>query len=494
MVLAGVVVLAAWARAAPLAPGSLWLDDLWVVAPSQADSLGDAAEMLVTTPLFTVLVNVPLVFAGPVSWLAQLLPFVAGVLAPVAALCTARTLGLRPAPSVLAAVTTAVAPAHAEYSTRVKQYTVEALLGFVVIGLAWRVLQRRTSPWALAAAGAVVTLVSGSAGVFAGAVLAATLVVAEAPLRRRIVGPMIVFGLFAAGWWALYLRTHVTDSLRDFWREDFIPIDAGVGAFVADVGASLDRLTQGFLPMAPAWPWMVVVIVVVMVRRPVLALVLGAPVGAALLLAIGEAAPIGTGRTDIYLLPSAVIGIAAAADVAMAAIETRGREAAAWVRRTATVAVPTLLVLVLLGTFLARDLRPTEYPAADVRPLIEAAESAGTDDGVIVVYPATRWAYAVYTDGGFDPVPDDNETGFDVAVTTPGVAVLGPHRDEPVRYLPELERATAGADSVTFVASQWRTDLAVIEEWFPANGWVQADRQQRDGALSVEWRRVRPPG
>lgn len=479
--------LAWWVRAAPLGPGSLWLDDLWVVAPSQAGSLGDALDMLVTTPLFTVVVNVVYGTAGPSSIAAQLVPFLAGVLGPVAALLVARSLRWSWPAAVVTAVVVAVAPEHVVHSTRVKQYTLEVLIGLAAVALSWRSVRTGSRPWPLAGLAAVATVVSASAGVYAGSVLAATTLVqlvdhrsgprdrrpAVDPGGQNMVVPALAFGGFALLWWAGYLRTHVPDGLRDYWRADFLD----TGDYLGDLGASLDRMADGFLPLAPAWPWLALAAAVVAVVRPRFALVLATPVVAAILLATLELAPLGTGRTDIHLLPSAALVAGAAVDVLA--------------RRVPTAALPAgvAVSVLLVGGFAVRDLRPTAYPAFDVRALIEEAERTG--DGRIVVYPATRWAWAVYGAGGFEPVDADNETGFDVRITAPDVTVLGPHRDDPARYAAELDRATAGADRVTFVASHWREDIAAIESWFATAGWTEDRRLERPGARLVEWRRPR---
>ncbi len=485
LALAGLVVLASWLRWRPLAPRSLWLDDLWVIAPSRADSLGDALGMLVTTPGFSIAVNLPLAVIGPSSIVAQAIPFVAGILAPAVALLVARSLGLRPAAAVVAGLATAVAPEHMEYSTRVKQYTVDVLFGLVVVALAWRVLRGRSNPWTLVGLAAGATVVSGSAGVYCGAITGASLLVAfrDPALRRQMMAPVLAFGVFAALWWGLYLRTHVSEGLREFWRDDFLATDDGVLAFVTDLGSSLERMAVGLTPVASGWVLLGIAAVVVAFSRWRLALLLVAPIGAAVVLATIQAAPLGTGRTDIYLLPSAVLALAIAVDVVA---ERIGGEQ----RRTLAAGVAAVVVgSLLVSSVLVRDLRPERYPLEDVRDFVVAAERGRPTDGVVVVYPSARWAYAVYTGGGFVPVDSDGPTGFDVRITTPGVEVLRPHRDAPQEYLPELAQATSGSETVLFVASHWTADIEVIDAWFPANDWTLVRREQAVGAMLVEWRR-----
>jgi hypothetical protein len=381
----------------------------------------------------------------------------------------------------------AVAPEHLVYSTRVKQYTLEALVGLVLLGLAWAVVERRSSARWLAIGAMGATVLSGSAGTFAGAVLGAAFVVAVLSDRRRLrelVAPAAAFGAFAVLWWALYLRTHVPEGLRAFWQDEFRRVDEGPRVLLLDVRDSLSRTADRFLPVAPAWLWLLLAVVALAAWIPRLAVVVLAPVGVAVVLAALHQAPIGVGRTEIYLLPAAAVAVGGA-------VHGLTLQRAVWVRGASTV-VPFGVCVALLVGGLAQGRRDEPYPHEDVRGFIEEAQARlGAPGDVVLVYPATRWAWAIYSDRPFRPVRSSSSpTGFDLEMPTAGLHVLRPHREDPEAYGAELERAVEGQERVVFIASHWQADIAAIEAWFPAHGWAEVGRETADGGRRVEYRRA----
>lgn len=472
-----------WLRVGPLDPPSLWLDDLWVITPSQAGSASDALGMTVTAPGFSALANVLPWLVGPESWAAQLLPFAAGVAAPAVTIAVSRRIGWGWPAATVAATVTAVAPEHLLYSTRVKQYTLETLAGLVLVALAWRVLSRQSSPAALTAAAIGATVLSASSGTFAGAIVAATVLLAVSADRSRIrelTRPAGAYLGFTAVWWAVYLRSRVPEALRTYWSEDFLTVDDGVTALLVDLRDSLSRMTDGFLPVRPAWPVLVVAGAVVLRTAPRLAILLVSPLAVAVGLSALHQAPLGVGRTEIYLLPIAALMIGAAVD---GVTRMRGR-----LSPSLTWPGVLLVCTVLIGAEISSGRRVEPYPQEDVRGFIEAAAPHLRPSDLALVYPATRWAWAVYGPGSFKPVRDDaSPTGFDVEIAAPGVRVLRPHRDHPERYGPEIEAAVRGRDRVVFFASHWRDDISFIETWFLAHGWTEVRRDEAAGARRVEY-------
>lgn len=478
--------LAVWLRVPPLRPPSLWLDDLWVIAPSGAASVGDVLDMMVTAPGFSALANLLPWLVGPASWAAQLLPFAAGVAAPVVALAVGRWMGWGWPASAAAATVMVVAPEHLLYSTRVKQYTLEALVGLVLLGLAWAVVERRSSAWWLAVGAMGATVLSGSAGTFAGAVLGAACCVAVLSDRRRLrelAAPAGAFGAFAVLWWLVYLRTHVPEGLRDFWQDEFLVVDEGPRVLLLDLRDSLSRTADGFLPVDPAWFWLLLVLVALAAWIPRLAVLVLAPVGVAVLLAALHQAPLGVGRTEVYLLPAAAVAIGGA-------VHGLRLHRAAWAPGASAAAVGLCATLLVGG--LRQGLRDEAYPHEDVRGFIEAAEAGlGAPGELVLVYPATRWAWAAYSGRPFEPVGSSSSpTGFDLEMPAPGLHVLRPHRDDPDAYAAELETAVRGQERVVFIASHWQADIAAIETWFPAHGWTEVRRDTTEGGRRVEYRRA----
>jgi hypothetical protein len=476
-------VIALWLRIAPFNPPSLWLDDLWVITPSRAQSPSDAIDMMVTAPGFSVLANVLPWLVGPESWAAQLLPLVAGVLAPAVAIVVVRWMGWGWPGAGLAATVMAVAPEHLIYSSRVKQYTLEALIGLVLVGVAWRVVERRSSPWVMAGLAAGATFLSGSAGVFAGAIVAAAcaLVLGDDPRRaKELMRPAVAYGTFAVAWWALYLRSNVPEGLRQFWSDAFITVDDGPRALLLDLRGSLGRMADGFLPVGPAWLWLTAAACVLAIAMPRLLVLVAAPVIAAVALALFHQAPLGVGRTDIYLLPVAALALGGAVE---AVGRTRPRVSPRWLG-----AVAASVCVVLVSAVLARGIRDEPYPREDVRGFIEEVSADLGPDDVALVYPATRWAWAVYSADAFAPRIDRaSPTGFDVTIMRSGVEVLRPHRDHPERYAPEIEAAVRGRTRVVFVASHWGADIGAVEAWFLSNEWTEVAREESDGGRRVEF-------
>jgi hypothetical protein len=479
--------VALWLRVPPLDPPSLWLDDLWVVAPSRATSVGDALEMMVTAPGFSALANLLPWLVGPASWAAQLLPFLAGVAAPAVALAVGRWMGWGWPASAATATVMAVAPEHLLYSTRVKQYTLEALVGLALLGLAWAVVERRSSAWWLAAAAVGATVLSGSAGTFAGAVLGAACVVAvvsHGGRLRELAAPAGAFGAFAVLWWVVYLRTHVPEGLRDFWRDEFLRVDEGPRVLLLDVRDSLSRTAEGFVPVDPAWFWLLLALVALVVWIPRLAVLVLAPVGVAVLLAALHQAPLGVGRTEVYLLPAAAVAVGGS-------VHGLTLRRALWARGASAAVAVGLCAALLVGA-LEQGRRDQAYPHEDVRGFIEEAQAGlGASGQLVLVYPATRWAWAIYSGRPFEPVRSSSSpTGFDLEMPAAGLHVLRPHRDDPEAYGAELEAAVEGQERVVFIASHWQADITAIEAWFPAHGWAEVTREATEGGRRVEYRRT----
>jgi hypothetical protein len=90
--------------------------------------------------------------------------------------------------------------------------------------------------------------------------------------------------------------------------------------------------------------------------------------------------------------------------------------------------------------------------------------SAGPDDA-IAVYSASRSGHALYTSAPVDLRPDPSSAnGFAALVADPRVRVLGPHRDVPSRYEPEVEAVTAGHERIWLLSSHVRGDFATLEQ------------------------------
>ena len=410
-----------WLRAGGLAPNSLWLDDAWVVAGVAADSFGDLAMTMAHTPGFTLAEVGLFGLFDKASLAAQALPFMAAVaLAPLGYL-VCRWIGLGMPPSVVGGVVAMVSPLHVEYATRVKQYTVDALIGLIVVAFVIKALQGRRFVWPAAMVAILGMGVSAVSIVVSGSVLAAAAVVAYSRDRRSAKDWFVPLGTVAAAsgvWWLLYLRPTVQEGLYAYWVSFYIDTSGGLTVLVAQSGSRLSSAAASLLGGGRlGWMLIVAALILLAVRRRGIVLILAAPILAAMALSALEALPLGGGRTDIYLLPLLVV-LSGAATHELA--QSSGGP---------TIAIG-LSAWALVAGLVAWD--TVRYPQQDVRGLIEAAEATAQDNSVIIVYPATRFAYVLYTEAPTTFSRSNTEiTGFVFTIDDPQVTVLTPHRDDP---------------------------------------------------------------
>jgi hypothetical protein len=196
----------------------------------------------------------------------------------------------------------------------------------------------------------------------------------------------------------------------------------------------------------------------------------------AVVLASLQLAPLGGGRTDLYLYPSLTVLLAAGVDAGIGLARRWGLVAAT---------SGSLVALALAGWLVAGAERAPDYPREDVRPLVDRMEAAAGEDEAILVYPATVWAYALYTSADIhladDPV---SSWGFSPQIEDPRVAVLPRGRDEPGAYLPTVAELRDGEwDVVWLLASHWREDLDALRGQLAEAGFDGEEVARRDGAV-----------
>lgn len=485
--------LAVWLRLPGLDPGSLWLDDAWVALVGRAESWTDVARIVVAAPLHTLLVWASLAIAGGPSELAAQLPaWIVGVATPGLGYLALRRAGAVPGAAALAATVVAVAPVHLVYSTRVKSYTIDALLTIALLYLAVRVLQAGTAPrWRRLTVASLLATASTSvlAIVSAGAVGVPALVgwTRGGAERRRAGVSLAAYLAGAALWYLLVLRRTIRPGLTAFWADRFIPLDDPATALtVARTGAV--TILEAVSPLP--WGWTVALVAValaVSVRRhvatPLLVLV---PVATALALAVLHAVPWGGGRTDTYLVGVMAVALGLGVDAL-----SGGRRSG--VRRVVAGATAGLVAVALVAAGVTRD-RPG-YPEHDVRAFVETVDVEAAPGEPVIVYPATRWAFALYTSRELTLVDDPaTANGFEPVIEDPQVTVLPPLRATPERYREHLATATADAARVWFVGSHWSSDLGVIRQQMDELGFDVAARDERRGAVLTEYVRRAPRG
>lgn len=480
------LVLAAWLRAGPLGPSSLWLDDAWVAVVHRVESLEELRWVGLSAPGFVLLLRAWLAVAGFSETAAQLPILVAGVLTPVTAYVVARRVGWHRSSALVGAVLLATSPVAITYATRVKQYAVESLLGVLLLALGWWLLAdvRSTRRWVVVVVvGAAATVVSTFLALYVGAAALAALLVAfrerDGVAARRGLAACAAFGLAAIAWYVAVLAPVVSSSVRGFWSGRYLEVGDGIGPAITSLRTAAVGVADGFSDL----PTLMILIVAAVAAAALLwyraevAVLLLAPTFAAVVLAAMQLAPLGGGRTDTYLYPSLALLIGGGVEV-LADRFTHPRVSILAVTAAAAVGTASLVVAT----------PATDYPAQDARPLVAQLDQARAPDDQVLVYPATMWAYALYTDREVSFEPDEASSwGFAPTFADPAVAVLPPGRDAPEVYLPTVERLTAGGQRIWLLATHWRDDLFVLEDQLRDRGYERSYLDRRDGARLDAW-------
>lgn len=540
----GLVVVGLWLRASALAPSSLWLDDAWISLVHRADSVGQVIDMSLTAPGFGLTLAGLFAATGFSELTAQLPALIAGLIGPVAVLVVARRCGLAWAAALLAAVLLLVAPEHVLHSTRVKAFTADTLFGVVALGCGWWLVARdacdRRVWFTLAGVGITGTVYSAAAALVVAPVVATVWLVlvtriamgrelpgerrpgpagtldldvrsrqgqalvarpravprnrsavgevARAPRRgpgavieRTRQGDLRTAAIVTAGlalaliaWYVGVIRPAVTEGLHAYW-EAFYLDTTSLRTLVDSLGSAAYGVVRGVAPAGAPWAAGIVVVAAVASfwRRPAASLVLVSPLVLAVALAGLQLVPLGGGRTDLHLYGSLVLLVGSGVD--------------ALLRHPALHVTAVLVAVGCVGV--AAGQRP-DYPQQDVAAFVAEVDVRRAAGETVVVYPATRWAYALYTDG---PVAfrfgERTANGYEPVFDAASVVVLEPQREPPYEHRRQLEAALEGRSEVVLIASHWRPDLAVAEEAMAAIGFDPVERTEAPGALLVRFRR-----
>ncbi len=487
LIAAALVAIAVIVRVGPLDPPSLWLDDAWVALAYRTSALSDVLVTGLTAPGFVLLLRSWLEVVGFSELKAQLPAFVAGSSAGALCFAIARRRGIHAAAALTGACFLTMAPEHILYSSRVKQYTTDALLVLLIVSVSWSYLNDpdRTSvlKW-VAVSSIAATLVSAAVIPAALAALLATGAAAASGGRRTLAPWAACSALylsFALSWWLLVLRPAIPASLRDFWAAGYIDFDSGWSALARQVWERAEALAF----YAFNGPTLITVFlilgafVVTAWHRFHLGLLLAAPLVVAFLLASLHLAPIGRGRTDIYLLPTFCLAIAAAAD-------PLAKRMPRLMTGASIVALAFLLALVLV-------LRPgpPDYPAYYVRPLVSDLEARRQPGDRILVYAMATWAYALYTPAPVlvfaDPPPGNGLDIYGVEIEDDDVRILRHHLDDPESYDAEVAAAVRGKERVWFIDSHNAGNARFVSAALQRMGYLLTTRQTQPGAHLELW-------
>jgi hypothetical protein len=482
-----VTAVAAWLRVEPLGPSSLWLDDAWVALVYRTEGLTELRYVGFSAPGFVVALRAWLGVVGFSETAAQTLPFVAGVAAPGLAYLVGRRFGWHRAAALVAAAVLVFSPMAMDYATRVKQYTVESVLALAVLWAALYLLDdvRSTRRWTtVVGVGALATMGSAFLAPYVAAGVAAGLTRALLDRDREAVSrgsaAALAYGAFAGAWYLGVLAPAVTTSVSAFWSGHYVVLTEGVATAIAGARAAASGVSEGLveLPVAVTLVVLLLATVIVGLRRLEHAVLLVIPTLVAAVLAAAQLAPLGGGRTDIYLYPSLALLVAGGADAIVRALARR-RGWVAW-------GVPVVAAMTLA---VVTD-PVTPYPRQDVRPLVMDLEERREPRDAVLIYPATMWAYSLYTSDRFSLEEDlVSAWGFAPAFEDERTYVLPRGRDDPGAYTATVEQLEERERRVWLLASHWREDYDDLREQLRAAGFELVDAETRDGAELGLWER-----
>ncbi|HUC04650.1 MAG TPA: hypothetical protein VL961_04575 [Acidimicrobiales bacterium] len=438
--LVALTLIGAALRARELTTGGFFSDDAWVALSSKV-GLGTAWHMWATTPGFDFVLRTIMGIGPRTSWWAQLLPFALGVAAVPLLYWAARRLGLGVRAGLALAAMICINQIAIIYSGRLKEYSADFVLSCVLVVLAEAVRRRperkEILTFGLVSVGAFATSATlglAVAGLWIGAVLPA---LRRPGTARRVVGATLAIGAACAGVAGLFYR-HLSPSLANFWRPFTISTASPHWAWVTTVNSAYRFYYHAVnLPFGGSEAMDITVLSIAFaiwllgatsgpaMRGPALVLVLAFAASAA------HISPLGTGRTDEYLFPVALVCGAFGARRVWRWVAPR----ASAVRTPLVVAACTLWCVIALFGF---GSVPT-YPVTDVGSLATAIARQQEPGDHIVVGEVLRYPWAYYEDAAPHIVlGPDWSAGFTVR-STKSDTFIAPSEDyeldsHPVRW------------------------------------------------------------
>jgi hypothetical protein len=412
-------------RHASLDPGSVHIDDAWVLLGWKADRWVDIQRAGSTSLGFVLLLRAWLGVVGSSYADAQLLPFVFSLFSAPAFLLVALRMRIRYPAALLGSAMLLASPTLVSYSTRVKQYSLDVLLAILIIGFAAAILRDPAAvrAWVAYVLGSVVALVLSFAllgVVIAG--LAAGLVAffrQEGSSRRSrfcAFACTISVALFAGAWFFTIIRPTLSTALHDFWSGFYLS-DAVGRPNVAPWWHWTDTASSGLL--AHDWkllrflfegaftgPTIVLLVgfvaatLLVGFRRPRHALLFGIPFVVAVGGSVAQMAPLGGGRTDAWLYAPMTFMIVSAVDVVLQWAHGAQRRGVGDARPNAAVARGRGLVLSGVVSLIAllcllNIPSPASFPWPDAEPLVRGLEAGRRSSDLVVVAPNFTFNYAL---------------------------------------------------------------------------------------------------
>lgn len=410
------VVIAVLANRAQPRPATVYGDDAWTLIGWRAHRFIDFRRAAYTSFGFVLLARFWLDVVGFSGVHARWLPMLLTLATGPTFLLVALRMRIRYPAALLGAVVIVTSPELVSMGTHVKQYSLDVLLGIVILGVAVALIRApgSTRIWVAFGLVSIASLIGSFAIigiVVAGAFVGLLAIIRDRhELARRAVATglvtIAVVGVFAVAWYTFMLKPIIpTEALREFWR--FAYIDLGDWGHTRQLFTWMFR--DGF--GTPLWLSVIVVAgatVLVAMRRPLHAVLFGTPLVIALAASVTEQAPFGAGRTDTWFYAPMIFMVVTALDIGLARAEHTERDGSSSAARTRTpMASRVALVVVaiaLMLVFVARDFPggPDAYGKgvfpgqANAIRLIEQLDKHRAPDDLVVLAPAFAFMYPLY--------------------------------------------------------------------------------------------------
>jgi hypothetical protein len=427
--LSAVVAVTIAVRVPGLTNLGLWRDDAWVALSTRVD-IGTAWHMWFTTPGFHLLERAATTVGPSAPWVSQLLPLVFGIAGVPAIFALARYIRLSQRAALSLAVLVCVSPTCVIYSTRVKEYTVDFLLTCLLLALA-EAARRRSGRRQLIALGLASVFAFFVSATVAPVIIGLWLVLGFFARRdSRVFRLVAMTGAAAAAGCAAVAGVfyhHISPVLASSFNGYYI-VHTSPRVFVLSLYDTLWNVFSGFFGLSISTPAEHVVITVALLALAAAgtyrkASMLGPAlvVAVALGLCAAHVAPLGLGRTDIYLYPALLLLWAAGAKRLVDHVRglvSNGVRPMAW---------PYGLVAALVAGLLLYHGAQTapSYPSTDVKGLVAQMDKVGVRGDHIVVGELMRYPWGLYQETPLRiEFGSDWSTGFTVVSTNPNVYIV----------------------------------------------------------------------
>lgn len=399
--LAGIAAIGTAIRVPGLTSLGLWRDDAWAVMSTRV-GIGTAWHMWSTTPGFGLFERTFILIGPRDTWWAQLPEFACGVAAMPAVYALCRYMRLGRLVALLGAFVIGISPVTTTYSTRVKEYAVDVLL--TVLLLAAAEAARRNPALrqllVLAVASFVAFLISASEITV---VIAAWLTIGLTGLATRdnLIRVLAVGGATAAAC-ALVLLVffrHLPPVLASSFDGYYI-VHSSARTLVLSTYDTLWNAFSGLFGLSTLSLGLHVFVTLGLLGLAILGAVRNPPMRCAafavllaLVFSAAHIAPIGLGRTEMYLYP-AVILLWAAGLTRLA--RAGGDVLSIRTRRTAWVVALATLTAVAVPSSIHRIVTAPRYPGTDVQSLAAYIRHNERPGDHVFASELMRYSWALY--------------------------------------------------------------------------------------------------